>query len=85
MFMLFFIFFTSITFLHPRFYQLILNLKAKEERMFSDSYPPNWLKSLPCTNGHTHDATMFHLGSFLPSFGIVSSLHFSNNFGWKSG
>ncbi|CAG9529913.1 unnamed protein product [Cercopithifilaria johnstoni] len=36
-----------------------------------DSYPPNWLKSVPCTNGHLHDATMFHLGSFLPSFDII--------------
>uniref|UniRef100_A0A8R1Y0I5 JmjC domain-containing protein n=1 Tax=Onchocerca volvulus TaxID=6282 RepID=A0A8R1Y0I5_ONCVO len=35
-----------------------------------DSFPPNWLKSLPCLNGHVHDATMFHLGSFLPSFDI---------------
>ncbi|KAL3981454.1 JmjC domain hydroxylase family protein [Acanthocheilonema viteae] len=36
-----------------------------------DSYPPNWLKSLPCTNGHLHDADMFHLASFLPSFDII--------------
>ncbi|KAM3727072.1 Lysine-specific demethylase 3B [Dirofilaria immitis] len=35
-----------------------------------DFYPPNWLKSFPCLYGHIHDATMFHLGSFLPSFDI---------------
>ncbi|VIO85897.1 jmjC domain containing protein [Brugia malayi] len=35
-----------------------------------DSYPPIWLESLPCTNGRVHSSSMFHLGSFLPSFDI---------------
>uniref|UniRef100_A0A1I8ENP5 JmjC domain-containing protein n=1 Tax=Wuchereria bancrofti TaxID=6293 RepID=A0A1I8ENP5_WUCBA len=35
-----------------------------------DSYPPSWLESLPCTNSRIHSASMFHLGSFLPSFDI---------------
>uniref|UniRef100_A0A915PM31 JmjC domain-containing protein n=1 Tax=Setaria digitata TaxID=48799 RepID=A0A915PM31_9BILA len=42
----------------------------REEEAKLGSCPPNWLNPLTCLNGHSHDATMFHLGSFLPSFDI---------------
>lgn len=48
--------------------------------MFSDAYLPNWLEALPCANGHLHDATMFQLGLFLPSLGIVFFSSSSNFF-----
>ncbi|VDK74886.1 unnamed protein product [Litomosoides sigmodontis] len=50
---------------------LELCITCYKEFSEKDAYPPNWLESLPCTNGHLHDATMFQLGSFMPSLGII--------------
>lgn len=49
---------------------LELCLACHKELNEKGYYPPTWVTSLRCTNGHCHDVTMFNLASFLPSFEI---------------